>query len=153
MQEYLGILVLIGFAAVVAGLLVSLSWVFGPKRPTPYKASPYECGVTPVGNAKERFPIKFYLVAIMFIIFDVEVVILWSWFVVFREASTEYQLFTFGVFAVYMALWFLGDFYAIKVGAFDWDETTTVLPEQVGTGTVSVVPAEHTTIGVGGGTK
>jgi NADH-quinone oxidoreductase subunit A len=153
MDQYIAILVLVAFAAMVGGLLVTLSWVFGPKKPTPYKEAPYECGVTPVGDAKERFPIKFYIVAIIFIIFDIEVVFLWSWMTVFREASTEFMIFTFYVFLAYMATWILGDVYALRVGAFDWDETSALLPEKLEGGTTSVIPQQITTVGVGGGTK
>ena len=65
MEAYLGILVLMGVAAVICGAMVTLSWFLGPKKFTTYKASPYECGVEPLGSSKERFPIKFYLVAIV----------------------------------------------------------------------------------------
>src|SRR3954447_25172423 len=88
--SYLGILMLIGVAAVLCGAMVTLSWVLGPKKVTPYKQSAYECGVAPLGDAKERFPIKFYLVAIVFILFDIEVVFLWAWMTVFKNANTEF---------------------------------------------------------------
>ena len=110
------------FAAVVCGALVTMSWIFGPKKNTPYKSAPYECGVTPVGDAKERFPIKFYLVAIMFILFDIEVVFLWGWMSVYKQGESEFISFTFFEFLSYMATWVLGYTYAIRVGAIDWDE-------------------------------
>lgn len=126
MDQYLGILVLLAVAAFISGLLVTLSWVVGPKKITPYKQSPYECGVTPVGDAKERFPIKFYLVAIIFILFDIEVVFLWSWMTVFKNSSPEFMTFTFFEFLTYMATWVLGYYYAVRVGAIDWDEPTEI---------------------------
>ncbi len=132
MQEYLGILVLLGFAAVLCGAFVVLSWLVGPKKVTPYKTSAYECGVAPVGDAHERFPIKFYLVAIVFILFDIEVVFLWSWMTVFKNSDTEFAIFSFFEFITYMATWILGYVYAIKVGAIDWDETTGLAPEKLG---------------------
>ena len=132
MQEYLGILVLMGFAAFLCGALVTLSWFLGPKKFTPYKASPYECGVEPIGDAHERFPIKFYLVAIIFILFDIEVVFLWSWMTVFKNADTEFMVFSFFEFLAYMATWVLGYVYAVRVGAKDWDETTSLAPEKLG---------------------
>src|SRR5437763_14197160 len=92
---YLGILVLVCLAAIICGAMVTLSWVLGPKKSTPYKSSPYECGVTPEGSARERFPIKFYLVAILFILFDIEVVFLWSWMTVYKTASTSFKIFTY----------------------------------------------------------
>ena len=127
--QYLGILVLVGVAAIVCGALVTLSWLLGPKRITPYKQSPYECGVEPIGNVRERFPIKFYLVAILFILFDIEVVFLWSWMTVYRSSDHEFLSFSFFEFLTYMATWVLGYVYAIRVGAFDWDETTSLSPD------------------------
>jgi len=132
MEAYLGILVMLGVAAVICGAMVTLSWFLGPKKVNKYKASPYECGVAPVGDAHERFPIKFYLVAIVFILFDIEVVFLWSWMTVFKNSDTEFAIFSFFEFITYMATWILGYVYAIKVGAIDWDETTSLAPEKLG---------------------
>jgi NADH-quinone oxidoreductase subunit A len=132
MQEYLGILVMLGFSAVLCGAMVTISWFLGPKKTTPYKMSAYECGVAPVGDARERFPIKFYLVAIVFILFDIEVVFLWSWMTVYKNSDTEFAVFTFFEFITYMATWILGYVYAIKVGAIDWDETTSLAHEKLG---------------------
>ena len=123
---------MLGFAAVICGAMVTLSWFLGPKKFTPYKASPYECGVAPVGDARERFPIKFYLIAIVFILFDIEVVFLWSWMTVFKNSDTEFAVFSFFEFITYMATWILGYVYAIRVGAIDWDETTSLAPEKLG---------------------
>lgn len=131
-SPYLGVLCLIAIAAVVCGAMVTLSWVLGPKNMTPYKASPYECGVEPMGDARERFPVKFYLVAIVFVLFDIEVVFLWSWMTVFRTLDTATMVATFIEFLTYMATWVLGYVYAIRVGAIDWDETTSIAPEKLG---------------------
>ncbi len=147
MEGYLGILVLMAFAAVICGAMVTLSWVLGPKKFTPYKASPYECGVAPVGDAHERFPIKFYLVAIVFILFDIEVVFLWSWMTVFKNADTEFVVFSFFEFLTYMATWILGYIYAIKVGAIDWDETTALAPEKLGLNPEELETREHALAG------
>ena len=119
-------------AAIVCAAMVSLSWVLGPKMVTPYKASPYECGVAPVGDAKERFPIKFYLVAILFILFDIEVVFLWGWMTVFKFQDKETMTFMYMEFLTYMSTWVLGYVYAIRVGAVDWDETTSLEPAKLG---------------------
>lgn len=132
MQEYLGIIVMLAVAAVLSGVFVTISWFLGPKKVMPYKSSPYECGVAPVGDAHERFPIKFYLIAIVFILFDIEVVFLWSWMTVYKNSDTEFAVFTFFEFITYMATWILGYVYAIKVGAIDWDETTSLAPEKLG---------------------
>lgn len=131
MEAYLGILALVAVAAIICGAMVTLSWVLGPKKVTPYKASPYECGVAPVGDAKERFPIKFYLVAIIFILFDIEVVFLWSWMTVFKNSDKEFMLASFWSFLIYMATFVLGYLYVIRVRAMDWDETTSLAPEKL----------------------
>jgi NADH-quinone oxidoreductase subunit A len=144
--QYLGILVLVGVAAVICGAMVTLSWVLGPKRVTPYKQSSYECGVEPIGSVRERFPIKFYLVAILFIVFDIEVVFLWSWMTVFRNADLAFIQFSFFEFLTYMATGILGFVYAIRVGAIDWDEATSFDPEKLG---VTAEPA-HEELALGG---
>lgn len=131
--QYIGILVLMAIALVVSGGLATVAWFLGPKKNTPYKSAPYECGMTPVGDAKERFPIKFYLVAILFILFDIEAVFLWGFFTVFKNApDIEFVKFAFGEFIVYMATWVLAYFYAVRVGAIDWDETTALAKEKLG---------------------
>ncbi|MCC7434360.1 MAG: NADH-quinone oxidoreductase subunit A [Methanoregulaceae archaeon] len=131
MESYIGILVLVAVAAIVCVAMVSLSWVLGPKKVTPYKSSPYECGVTPEGSARERFPIKFYLVAILFILFDIEVIFLWSWMTIYRDSEVSFQLFSFIEMLVYMSTWILGYIYAVRVGAIDWDETTSLDPAKL----------------------
>jgi len=130
--SYLGILILIGVAAVICASMVTLSWVLGPKKNTPYKQAAYECGVAPLGDAKERFPIKFYLVAIVFILFDIEVIFLWSWMTVFKNANDSFVIASGISFLVYMATFVIGYLYVIRVGAIDWDETTSIAPEKLG---------------------
>jgi len=129
---YIGILVLVAVAALLCGAMVTLSWVLGPKKHSPYKESPYECGVAPVGDAKERFPIKFYLVAIVFILFDIEVVFLWPWMTVFRTSDTAFLVTSFLSFAMYMFTFVVGYIYVIRVGAIDWDDTTSLEPAKLG---------------------
>lgn len=126
--EYLGIVIGMLAAAGISAAMVTLSWVLGPKKVTPYKESPYECGVAPAGGARERFPIKFYLVAILFVLFDIEVVFLWGWMTVFRHESLEFQQFSFIEMIIYMSTWIIGFIYALRVNAIDWDETLS-LPE------------------------
>ncbi len=128
---YLGIMLLVGVAAVICGAMVTLSWVLGPKKYTPYKESPYECGVAPTGDAQERFPIKFYLVAIVFILFDIEVVFLWPWMTVFKASDTAFMVTSFISFCLYMLTFIVGYIYVIRVGAIDWDETTSLQPEKL----------------------
>jgi NADH-quinone oxidoreductase subunit A len=119
-------------AVVICTAMVSLSWLLGPKKDTKYKSAPYECGVEPIGDARERFPVKFYLVGIIFILFDIEVVLLWGWFTAFRNSGTEFMQFTFFEFLAYMSTWILGYAYVMRVGAIDWDESTSLAPEKLG---------------------
>jgi NADH-quinone oxidoreductase subunit A len=137
--QYVGILALVAVAAILCGAMVTFSWLFGPKKVTPYKQSSYECGVEPIGDVHERFPIKFYLIAILFIMFDIEVVFLWSWFTVYRNSGPEFMVFSFFEFIGYMATWVVGYIYAIRVGAIDWDESTVLPVERLAANEASVL--------------
>ncbi|MCU0315806.1 MAG: NADH-quinone oxidoreductase subunit A [Fimbriimonadaceae bacterium] len=130
MNDFGPILILMAVSGLICTVMVVGSWVLGPKKLTPYKSSPYECGVAPSGEANERFPIKFYLVAILFVLFDIEVVFLWSWLTVFQSAPLDYQIFTGLAMLVYFAFWILGDWYVLKIGALDWDEAASLAPEK-----------------------
>ena len=129
--EFLPILILLAVAALLCAVMVVGSWLLGPKKVTPYKASPYECGVAPMGSAQERFPVKFYLVAIIFVLFDIEVIFLWSLMSVFRDAPLDFKIFSGIALGIYMVLWLIGDAYVLRVGAIDWDEDTTLAPEKM----------------------
>ena len=89
---------------VVAGAIVTLSWIIGYRRPTRAKMSPYECGMTPVGDARERFSVKFYLVAMLFILFDVEAVFLYPWAVILKEL----KMFGFWEMLIYIGIVLVG---------------------------------------------
>lgn len=91
------------------------AWV-GIKRPSRVKLSPYECGIQPVGDARERFSVSFYLVAMLFILFDVEVVFLYSWAVIFKSL----KWFGFIEMLLYIAILMAGYVYIWKKGALDW---------------------------------
>ncbi len=133
LDQYLGILVIVALAAIISGAMVTLSWLLGPKKTTPYKSAPYECGVEPIGDVHERFPIKFYVIAIIFILFDIEAVFLWAWYTVFKGSDTQFMVFSFFEFLVYMGTWILGFLYAVRVGALDWDENTALEDAKLGT--------------------
>lgn len=136
--EYIPILMMMGLAAVVCTAMVSLSFILGPKRITSYKSSAYECGVEPLGQALERIPIKFYLVAIIFVLFDIEVVFLWSWFTVFKHGSPAFQIFTGIDILVFLVIWIIGYLYIRKVGALDWDEAVSLAPEKLQDSNLSI---------------
>lgn len=116
MNPYVPILVMMILAGILAVVMVAMSMLFGPRRPTETKQGPYECGITPVGDARERFSVRFYLVAILFVMFDVEAAFLYPWAVVFDKL----KLFGFIEMAIFIAIVFVGYLYAWKKGALDW---------------------------------
>jgi NADH-quinone oxidoreductase subunit A len=120
LSTYIPVLVMGGLTIFIVAVLLILSAVLGPKRPSPQKLSPYECGVTPIGSARERFPIKFYLIAMLFIIFDIETVFLYPWAVSYL-GSGNLMLFNLGEMAVFVALLFVGYIYVWRRGAFEWE--------------------------------
>ena len=118
LESYLPILMHAALVVVVAGAMVVLSSLIGRHVRTRAKLMPYESGVTPVGNTRQRFSVKFYLVAMLFILFDVEAVFLYPWAVIYKEL----QLFGFIEMLVYMVIIFAGFFYIWKKGALDWSK-------------------------------
>ena len=117
--SYLPLLLHFMIAFGVAGAIVTLSWLIGQRKPTRAKMSPYECGVPPVGDARERFSVKFYLVAMLFILFDVEAVFLYPWAIILREL----RMFGFWEMLVYVGIVLVGLFYVWKKGVLDWGAT------------------------------
>jgi NADH-quinone oxidoreductase subunit A len=114
--------ILIGFIFVFAGIFVAR--LLGPNRPSKEKLSPYECGEEPVGNSWIRFNIRFYVVALMFLIFDVEVVLLFPWALVFKD----FGWYAFGAMAVFVSLIFVGFAYELGKGDLRWDKPRPVQP-------------------------
>ncbi|HET8826683.1 MAG TPA: NADH-quinone oxidoreductase subunit A [Terriglobales bacterium] len=124
--RYLPLLIHFLIAGALATGMVLLSWIIGYRRPTRAKLSPYECGMTPIGDARERFSVKFYLVAMLFILFDVEAVFLYPWAIILKDLKAMGQ----GVFAisemfVYIAIVLVGFFYIWKKGVLDWGLTVS----------------------------
>lgn len=107
------VLIAVGFGVIMANLS---RWV-GPRRPNRAKLSTYESGMVPVGSTRERVSIKYYVVAMLFIIFDIEIVFLYPWAVTFDKIGA-FALFEMLLF---IALLFVGYLYAFKKGAFEWD--------------------------------
>jgi NADH-quinone oxidoreductase subunit A len=103
-------------AIAVAAGLIGASTLLGKRGKSPLKDTPYESGMAPVGSARERFSVKFYLVGMIFILFDIEAVFLYPWAVVFREL----KLFALAEMFVFVALVLVGYFYVWKKGALDW---------------------------------
>ena len=108
------------FMILVTGFaLVSVigSVILGMRKPTPAKQAPYECGMQPVGTARERFSVKFYLVAMLFLLFDIEAVFLFPWAVVYRDL----KLFGFFEMLLFIAVVLAGYVYVWKKGALEWE--------------------------------
>lgn len=117
LNEFAPIGALLLLAIVVALIILVISRLFGPYRPTTRKAAPYESGMKPIGPANRRYPVRFYLIAVLFILFDIEVVFFLPWAVVFRDMGL-YALVTMGVFLTILTI---GLIYEFKVGALEWE--------------------------------
>jgi NADH-quinone oxidoreductase subunit A len=117
LMQYLPIAILVVVSVLLSIIVISISRIFGPSRPTAKKMAPYESGMTPIGPAVRRLPVKFYLVAVLFILFDIEVVFLLPYAVVIRDLGT-YGLIAVGVFVVIVTI---GLIYEWKKGALEWE--------------------------------
>jgi NADH-quinone oxidoreductase subunit A len=132
-RTYLPILLLLGFVLLNAVLMTALSHLTIRSRPTPVKSTPYESGIPPLGDARERFSVKFYMVAMLFIIFDIETVFMIPWGAYFRQLSCSVSLvggacpagsisfFGLGEMIVFMVILLVGFLYVWKKGALQWD--------------------------------
>jgi NADH-quinone oxidoreductase subunit A len=116
MPSYVPILILGGVAVGFAVFTLFVSQLLGRSRPNAQKSAAYECGVPPIGTARERFPIKFYLVCMLFILFDMDAAFLYPWALIFRQLGL-YGLVEMAVFVLLLGGGFV---YAWKVGALDW---------------------------------
>lgn len=116
-ENYLPIIILIGVAIIVALAFMVLSVVIGPKRPNVLKLRPYESGMDPVGQARERYSVSFYMVAMEFIVFDLEVVFLYPWAVRFLHLGIG----TFIAMMIFLLVLFIGLIFTLKKGTLDWD--------------------------------
>ncbi|HEV2669587.1 MAG TPA: NADH-quinone oxidoreductase subunit A [Gemmatimonadales bacterium] len=121
MQPYISLLMLIGLAIVAGITMIVLSHFLGPRRPTDVKERPYESGMPPLGDAHERFSVKFYLVAVLFMPFDIETVFLIPWAVIFMGNGTVTTGFLLVEMLVFLLILFVGYIYVWKRGAFQWD--------------------------------
>lgn len=117
---YLTILIYLAAVVILAAAILGMSAWVGVKRPTREKLSPYECGIQPVGDARERFSISFYLVGMLFILFDVEAVFLYPWAVVYKELSAGWKWFGFVEMLLYIVILLAGYVYIWRKGALDW---------------------------------
>jgi len=122
LNNYVPILVLLGIAIVLALILMTISRILGPFRPNKNKLNPYESGMDPVGEAKDRYSVSFYLVAMEFIVFDLEVVFIYPWAVQYLD----FGLGTFIAMMIFISILFVGLIYTLKKGTLDWDMKTRI---------------------------
>lgn len=125
-ERYFPVLVQVVIAMAVAGGLVGASALLGKRVKNRVKDMPYECGIEPTGSASERFSVKFYLVAMVFILFDIEAIFLYPWAVVYREL----KMFAFVEMLLFIVLILAGFFYIWKKGALDWGPEQPARPER-----------------------
>ena len=124
MAQYLPLLVMLVLATLFAGGSFLASRLLSPSRPTAVKSAPYECGIVPDREAPERFPVRFYLVAMIFIIFDIEIIFLYPWAVIYRQLGV-FGLVEMVIFAVAVFVSFV---YLVGHGALDWGPATKFRP-------------------------
>lgn len=106
------------FAVFLAGLFICVSVFLGPKRPSKAKGMPYESGIDPVGAARQQVPVHFYIVAMVFIVFDIETIFMYPWAILLRRELGRFGLVEMGIF---MVILFVGYVYMVKKGAIEWD--------------------------------
>ena len=116
MHGWVPILLMLFFGTGFAVVNIGLSKLVGPRRPTPEKLAPYECGMPPVGDARERHPVKFYLVAMIFLLFDIEVAFLYPWAMALRELRWA----GFAQLIVFFLILLAGYVYVWRKGVLDW---------------------------------
>jgi NADH-quinone oxidoreductase subunit A len=117
MLEYVAIALMIGLATLIALIAIGLGGLFGPKKESKIKSMPYESGMNPYGDGTRRMPIRFYLIAVLFILFDIEVIFFLPWAITFR------QLGWFGLIemVIFIVILLVGYVYAWKKGALEWE--------------------------------
>ncbi|MGY6517785.1 MAG: NADH-quinone oxidoreductase subunit A [Lysobacteraceae bacterium] len=115
--EYLPILLFLIVATGIGIALLVIGWALGPKRPNAEKLSPYECGFEAFEDARTQFDVRYYLVAILFIIFDLEIAFLFPWAVVFRDIGAP----AIAAMAVFLGILVIGFIYEWKKGALEWE--------------------------------
>jgi NADH-quinone oxidoreductase subunit A len=121
MQGWLSILLMIALGAGFGLVMVLLSSLLGPRKPSPEKAAPYECGMPPVGDARERQSVKFYLVAMIFLLFDIEIAFLYPWAMALRDLGWNGLV----QVVVFLGVLLFGYVYVWRTGALDWGSENT----------------------------
>ncbi|MDE3198726.1 MAG: NADH-quinone oxidoreductase subunit A [Acidobacteriota bacterium] len=118
-EQWLPVVLQTTLAAIIAAALVALSYAIGHRVKNKVKDAPYECGIAPTGDARGRFSVKFYLVAMLFILFDIEAIFLYPWAVVYKQL----RMFAFVEMLIFIVLILAGFFFIWKKGVLDWAHT------------------------------
>jgi NADH-quinone oxidoreductase subunit A len=115
--DYLAILIYLCIAIAFALFAIAASALLGQRKPTALKKAPYECGMTTIGSSYRRIPIKYYIIAMLFLLFDIEVVFLYPWAVVFKEL----KIFAFISMVIFIGILIIAYIYIWKKGALEWE--------------------------------
>jgi NADH-quinone oxidoreductase subunit A len=115
--DYFAILIYVAIAVFFAVFAVAASYLLGQRKPTAIKEAPFECGMTTIGSSFRRIPIKYYIIAMLFLLFDIEVVFLYPWAVVFKE----FKFFAFISMVVFIGILLIAYIYIWKKGALEWE--------------------------------
>ena len=119
-MEYIPVLILMAIGLTIGVAAVALSSWLGPKFPNPREDTPFECGVPVYGDARQRFSVRFYLVAILFLLFDVEAIFFYPWAVVYKK-DLSINSFILVEMAAFVVVLLLGYYYVLRKGALEWD--------------------------------
>jgi NADH-quinone oxidoreductase subunit A len=139
-QVWFPVLLQAVLAMVIAAALVTLTFVVGRRVKNKVKDMPYECGIAPTGDARQRFTVKFYLVAMLFILFDIEAIFLYPWAVVYKQL----KMFGFLEMLTFVVLILAGFFFIWKKGVLDWAHDEATAPARPITVRVNLTPVEKT---------
>jgi NADH-quinone oxidoreductase subunit A len=120
-ENYIPVILILAFAFIFAVVAIKASKFFGPKNPNKEKLSTYESGMEPVGTAREKFSVKYYMVAVSFIVFDIEIVFLYPWAVSFLNLAKSEMVYVLWVVLIFIAILILGLVYEYKKGVLKWD--------------------------------
>ena len=122
MLEYVAIAIIVVLATLIALIAIGMGTLFGPKKVTKAKNIPYESGIVPYGEGTRRMPIRFYLIAVLFILFDIEVIFFLPWAIVLREFTDQGKgLFILVEMVIFIVILLVGYVYAWKKGALEWE--------------------------------
>jgi NADH-quinone oxidoreductase subunit A len=119
--DYIPIILVLGFAVIFAVVAIKASTFFGPHRPNKEKLSTYESGMEPVGDAREKFSVKYYMVAMSFIVFDIEVVFLYPWAISFINLRQFEIMYSLIIAVMFVIILIIGLLYEYKKGVLKWD--------------------------------